>query len=348
MKVGVDAFAMGSEGRGMGRFALQLTSTLREEAVLLKPDPGRRPAFPLWEQLHLIGKARRAEVDCLLCPYNTAPLLPFSSIPKIVVVHDLIFMDREMSSSVSRTQNIGRRYRQAVAPIAAKHALQVVTVSDYSRRLLCERLSLNEKKVSVIPNWIGESWFSTICKPARSRYLLTVSGEAPSKNLVGLLRGFALYRRDGGDATLKVVGVKPAWHQHFSGLAQEHGIRDVVEFLPFVTDESLRELYSQAASYVCASLVEGFGIPLLEAMASGVPLSSSFTTSLPEVAGEAACYFHPLDCEQMAESLAEALSGSSASRARVVKGRERAWTFRRAAVEPLIRAFWQSMESACE
>ena len=347
MNVGVDAFSVGGEGRGMGRFALQLTRGLGDRAILLKPDQAKSPTFPVWEQMFLMRSARRAKADCLLCPYNTAPILSLKVVPTVVVIHDLIYMDGAVCSSVSRAQNIGRLYRRTIVPIAAKRALRIVTVSEYSRRVLCDRLCIDSDRVSVIPNWIDESWFSSPSNDAASRYLLTVSGEAPSKNLPGLLKAFTLFRRAGGDATLKIVGVKSAWHPYFLRQTQEYGITHAVEFLPFLDVESLKTLYRQAAAYVCASFAEGFGIPLLEAMASGVPLASSSATSLGEVAGEAACYFDPRNTEEMSDALKDALSQSSASRARVAKGLEQAWKFRQGAVEPLIEAFWLGVEAAC-
>jgi glycosyltransferase involved in cell wall biosynthesis len=346
MRVAVDAYGM-DQSRGMARFAMQLTAGLGHRAFLVKPAGGdaHQPSAPVWEQVYLEKKAVREGATVLLCPYNTAPVLFECHLPIILVIHDLIFMDRTIGRSVSRRQNIGKWYRRLVVPRAARRAAHVITVSEFSRQQICRQFGLPFEKVTVIPNYIDESWFGSNLEVHPEAYILTVAGEAPSKNLAGLIAGFALFREQGGKMKLKVVGVKPAWHNHFSLLAAEHGIQNKIEFLPFVEDSELRALYRRASAYVCASLAEGFGIPVIEAMASAVPLACSNTTSLPEVAGGAATYFNPLDVVEIATSLSEALAGDSAARRRVDIGLGRAMLFSRGAVQPQVDAFWERAEA---
>jgi glycosyltransferase involved in cell wall biosynthesis len=349
MKVAVDGYGM-DQARGMARFAMQITASLGPQAFLVKPaeeDPNP-PSSPFWEQMHLLKKATDQGATVLLCPFNTAPVLFRSPLPVILVIHDLIFMDSTIGPSISRRQNIGRWYRRLVVPRAAHLAFHVITVSEFSRGQICERFGLLPEKVTVIPNWIDESWLQSLPATSSERYILTVAGEAPSKNLARLIAGFALVPRQADGLKLKVVGVKPAWHNHFLGIAASHGVQDRLELLPFIDDSELRTLYQGAAAYVCASLAEGFGIPVIEAMASGVPLACSDTTSLPEVAGKAAAYFNPLNPPEIASALSTALCGTDAARSRIKVGLDRARLFSRGAVQPEVDRFWKKIEASLE
>ncbi len=283
--------------------------------------------------------------DVLLCPYNTGPLRLHSKIRLVLVVHDLIFMDRSLGRSVSRVQNVGAHYRRVVVPMVARRASQIVTVSEHSRHRIVTDLGVPESRVTVIPNAIGEFWFQNADKTPRDHpYVLTVSGEAPSKNLTRLIEAFAQIHKVMPRLQLIVAGVKPSAHLHFQTIAAKGGIADHVRFTPFVSDNELRSLYWNANLYVCASLSEGFGIPVLEAMATGVPLACSQTSSLPEVGGDAAWYFNPCDTQSISSAMIASLSCPDQAERKVQIGRLRASYFSEQNVAIKVKEFWRRLE----
>ena len=353
MKIAVDAYYLGAKMRGMARYADMLLQSLPEENKIVLPLRSERipPAsvnrdtkwFPLWEQLALPVQARKAKANFLLCPYNTGPIFR-SSPPVIVVIHDLIFLDNQLGSSPSRVQNLGRRYRKSVVRRIAHKSCHVVTCSHYSKRQIVNLFRVAPEKITVIPNVVAEEWFQQSPDPDLKRpYVLAVAGEAPSKNAQRLLEAMVILHTRKPWLTLKLAGVNPRFHPSFTESAARLGIEKQVELLPYLTDAELRSLYRRASAFVCPSLAEGFGIPLLEAMAAGIPASSSHATSLPEVAGECALYFDPYDPQAMASAIEKSLDQSS-SRERAAAGRLRARQFTLKSLHNKIVDFWLSFD----
>jgi glycosyltransferase involved in cell wall biosynthesis len=353
MKIAVDAYYLAGRLRGMARFAQMLLQSLPEESRVALPARRGDGAlafitkdqkwFPLWEQCFLPSQARGAGADFLLCPYNTGPLWGASP-PVIVAIHDLIFLDKDLRSSPSTVQNLGRLYRKLVGRRIAKKSHRIVTCSEYSKGQIVTQFGIDPEKIVVIPNVVGEEWFEGCPKPDLAKpYVLAVAGEAPSKNTRRLLEAMTLLHARMPELTLKIAGVSLRFHAGFAELANQHGLGSHVQLLPYLNDMELRETYRGASAFVCPSLAEGFGIPLLEAMASGIPVSSSNTTSLPEVAGDCAVYFDPLDPVAMAAAIETSLDRSADTKNRATAGRARATQFTLATVQGGITQFWLSL-----
>jgi glycosyltransferase involved in cell wall biosynthesis len=349
MKIAVDGYYLGPKMRGMARYADMLLKSLPPEVRVALPlahdfTTNRDVKwFPLWEQFGLPRDARRAQADYLLCPYNTGPLL-LSSPPVIVVIHDLIFLDDELSGSPSKVQILGRQYRKAVARRIAEKSCHVITCSQFSKREIVREFGLSADKITVIPNIVAEEWFQHKPDPDLEQpYILAVAGEGPSKNAARLLEAMAILHTQKPALSLQLAGVKPQFHENFATRARELGIGDRVHFVPYLGDAELRALYRRASAFVCPSLAEGFGIPLLEAMAAGIPISSSHATSLPEVGGDCAVYFDPYDPEAMAAAIEASLDRPERVE-RAAAGRERARRFTLRAIQPQLLAFWDSFD----
>lgn len=354
MKLGVDITWMVGNYRGMGRFARQLVAPVEASVVGLAPSgvitdewpcvSGGRGFFPWWEQVELPRLCREQHLDYLLCPYNTGPLRPIGNTRLIAVVHDLIYMKswRELPPARSLYQTAGRIYRRHIAPRLARQADVVLTISRFSQRELVETLGLREADVYVIPCTIADDWFAPpLSRAAREPYLFTVAGEAPSKNVDRLLQAFAIARPAlGDDATLRIAGIKSEHHAYFLERANALGLERVVELLGYISREQLREQYRCARAFVFASLFEGFGIPLLEAMASGTPVACSNTTSMPEIAGKCGLQFDPYSVEEMAEQIRTVWSDSTRFEVAIGDGMDRARTFSESAVRPSLEDFW--------
>jgi glycosyltransferase involved in cell wall biosynthesis len=357
LRVAFDARMGLGHYRGMGRYLRTLIAGREQNMVgfcatgeqdedLCLIAHGMRNHL-LWEQVSLPRLLRENGVDVFVAPYNTAPLRLPRETRLILIVHDLIFME-PLPLSRSLYQNAGRLYRRLVTPHAIHRAETIVTVSAYTARQLVSRFGVDERRLRIIPVSIGDEWFAVPCAPReRATTVLTVAGEAPSKNLHRALEAFSLCLRKLGASgiRMKVAGVKGAFHGAFQKYAESLGIGDAVEFLPYVRDAEMRALYCAADVLLMPSLAEGFGIPVLEAMAAGLPVASSSTTSLPEVCGDAALFFDPLRVEEMAEALQRILSDGALRKALADRGRVRARRFGADAIAPKIQAFWTELAS---
>lgn len=360
LRVAYDArFSIG-QYRGMGRYLRTLIEG-REQSVVGFCASGEHDSelglfadgarfYPLWEQFSIPRLVRQHVIDSFIAPYNTAPLTLPRETRLILVVHDLIFMD-PLPPSQSLYQNAGRLYRRLVVPRAIARANLILTVSSFTAASLTDRFAVEPHRLRVIPNTIAGEWYDTGSSPTnRSGYVLAVAGEAPSKNLKRALDGFALCRRREGCSSLrmKVAGVRAAFHAAFASHARLLGIGDYVEFLPYVSDDEMRILYREADVLLMPSLAEGFGIPILEAMASGTPVAASNAASLPEVGGDAALYFDSTSAEHMAEILHQIIS-EPGPRARMAElGRIQACKFHPNAIRASIQQFWDELTHADE
>lgn len=356
LRIGYDARLAIGQYRGMGRFLRLLIggreqnfvgfcATCEQDTSLNLVSSGLKP-YPLWEQVSLPRLVRSHKVDAFLAPYNTAPLRLPKHVKLILVVHDLIFIDR-MPFSRSLYQNVGRIYRRLVVPRAIERADMIVTVSNYTARQLVDRFALDQSRIRVIPNSIGEEWFSSnAAHIATPHYILVVAGEAPSKNLHRTIAAFAHCRRLSDDSNLrmKVAGVKKKFHAVYQAEARGLGVADFVDFLAFIPDTEMHRLYQQAALFVMPSLSEGFGIPVLEAMASGVPVAASSATCLPEIGGDAALYFNPYSIEEMAASMHEILTNPTLRATMLEQGRIQSKKFHSDAVREQVCYFWTELE----
>jgi len=220
-----------------------------------------------------------------------------------------------------------------------------LTISAYSKEQLVNRLGVVPEKISIIPVSLDSNWFTSDSEPrVPDPYIFMVAGEAPSKNLRRALEAYALYRSMSGEAChqLKVAGVKSKHHGIFRAHAQSLGIGQYVDFLGYVSDSEMRTLYRKAELFVMPSLMEGFGIPVLEAMASGIPVLASSTTSLPEVGGEAARYFDPTSVHDMATAMSDVIARPAVRLQMSRMGREQARKFHPQLVNRQIQQFWEA------
>lgn len=341
--------------RGMGRYLRTLIAGRERELLGLcaagETDPdlplvAQGAHFhPLWEQHCLPRLLRQHRVDIYLAPYNTAPLRLPAGTRLVLVVHDLIFMER-LPLSQSLYQNAGRVYRRLVAPRAIRRADLVVTVSQYTARQLISRFALNQDRLRILPYSIGPEWFQNPAQPReRAESILVVAGEAPSKNLHRALEAYARCASSmpERDLRLKIAGVKAAFHAAFQRHADNLGVLARVEFLPYLSDEQMHRLYREADVLLMPSLAEGFGIPVVEAMASGLPVAASNATSLPEVGGHAAQFFNPESSKEMATVLRKVLSNYELRQEMSQRGRIQARRFDLQLVRREIDLFWQEI-----
>ena len=313
LRVGIDVSPLALTRAGTARHIRSLLAALPEEDVQLRRyrlGGSSRALVPVrdlgWYLAMLPARSRRDGMDVLHCPTHRAPLR--SAVPLVVTFHDLAVL-RHPESFNSWTRN----YSRVVLPRVARTARRLIAVSEFTRRELLELLDVPEEKVRVIPNAVGDP-FRPQGDATHGDYVLAVSTLEPRKNLPRLVEAFRRARLDG--LRLLVAG-GPGW-----GGVRVEG--DGVRWLGEVGDEELARLYRGARCVAYVSLYEGFGLPVLEAMACGAPVVAARNEAAEEVAGDAAVLVDPLDPEAIAAGLAEAVERRDELRAR---GLERAAAF---------------------
>jgi glycosyltransferase involved in cell wall biosynthesis len=316
MRVALDVTPLALTKAGVARHIAGLLSGLEREPDLEL----RRYAFaghsralvPArdvgWYLAALPSRARRDRVDVLHCPSQRAPVR--SRVPLVVTIHDLAVLRHPETFN-----RWTRAYSRAVLPGVVRAAERVITVSEFTRRELTGLLGVPDAKVRVIPNAVGPP-FGPEGKAAAGDYVLAVGTLEPRKNLDRLVGAF---ERAGLNGTrLLVTGAR--------GWGDVDPVGESVEWLGFVPDEELARLYRGARCVAYVSAYEGFGLPVLEAMACGAPVVAASTGAGPEVGGEAAVLVDPLDGDAIAAGLVQAIDRADELRERgLARAREFDW-----------------------
>jgi glycosyltransferase involved in cell wall biosynthesis len=288
------------------------------------------PIYTLREQF-LIPKAARHS-DLLHIPHFNAPLLHPG--PLIVSIMDVI----HLSSPSYRHKISTFCYARPMLHTVARRADHIVTVSAFSKRQIIDSLGVCDSKISVIPCGVSEDFFETP-PPAdsldvtkrlgiRAPYLLYVGNLKPHKNVHTLLRAFAQLRKRGRPHySLIILGDDARWKSSIVDEMERLGIQDSTTIVPHVSQSFLPRVYAAADLLVMPSTVEGFGLPVLEAMACGTPVIASNAASLPEVAGDAALYFDPASPEELAFQIERMLSSAELRAVLQRRGIQRAGQF---------------------
>ena len=304
-------------------------------------DPGRfEPVlipygvFSLAGQWRLPGDLRRLQLDVFHSPNFMIPLPAFprrrpGAIACVTTLHDLIpllFPEFAPRSKKSRFYPV---YRRIMNEVALRSTL-ILTDSDHSRRDVLDHLKVPGDQVRAVP--IGVSpVFSAAPRPAATRdgaQLLYIGRMDPYKNLAGVIRVLArlndLLNRPVG---LRIVGPPDARYPEAAELAKTLGVEALLRWDGYLPDEELPLAYRQADVLILLSRYEGFGLPVVEAMASGTPVVCSNVSSLPEIAGDAALLVAPDDVEGAAQAVAAVLRDPQKAETMRHKGLEQAARF---------------------
>lgn len=271
----------------------------------------------LWEQLILPWRARALGAAVTFSPANFGPL--FAPRPVILLRNALSVAahDRRWSK---------RLYWGALALMTAlsrRTCRRAIAVSDYARRSLAPS---GGRKIQVIPHGVDDAFRNIVRKPAAPTFILAVGDIYVQKNLRTLIAAFARVRAVKPDIRLKIAG-RPVDEDYFRMVREDAAglqVSDAVSFLGEVPRERLMELYAGCGVFVFPSTVETFGQPLAEAMAAGAPVACANAAAMPEIAGDAARYFDPLDVDAMASGILAVLDDPALAARLSAAGRERA------------------------
>ena len=285
-----------------------------------------RPARILWEQTVLPLEAARYRLQVLFNPGFTSPIL--AACASVTVFHDL---QHKRHPEYFRWFDLP--FWKLLLWASAHRSRRLIAVSEATRQDLVRIYHLSPSRIRVVLHGVEPEFFA-LDRTATEPFVLSVSTLHPHKNLERLIRAYASRKRDW---RLIIAGMRGFSAGTLDALIAELGVRDSVELTGWIPREDLLQLYARARAFIYPSTFEGFGMPVLEAMAAGIPVACSDIPPLREVAGEAALFFDPLN-EQAISGALERILADAELRAKLEKAgpeRARAFTWERAARETL-------------
>ncbi len=361
MRVGLNLIFLGERAGGAGSYARELPGALlaaepdtevhifvsRDAPEALRNEPWARevrwtmvpismhgpPLHVPAEYLLLPSIAAARGLDVLHSPANTGPVIT-PGVASVVSVLDLIWWHRpeewDANARVHRTMR--RRVRAALRGADCIFAISHAAADDLVRTLgvarerivvtpLGARLPQTRAQVSGAN---GDAALRTRLRLRDERMVLCVAQKRPYKNLHRLVRALPELAPD---VVLVLVGAPTPHEQQLRVLAEELGVTGRVRFQDWLSEEQLERVYRMCSAFVLPSLIEGFGLPVLEAMLRGVPVACSNTSSLPEVAGDAALLFDPENQEEVTAAIRRLLDDRALAERLIARGHERAAEF---------------------
>ncbi|MDP5157660.1 MAG: glycosyltransferase family 4 protein [Flaviramulus sp.] len=363
MKIGIEGQRLFRKKKhGMDMVALELIKNLQgidkknEYFIFVKPDEDSSVLhetsnfkiielsggpYPTWEQIALPKAAIKYGCEVLHCTSNTAPF--FTNIPLITILHDIIYMESSffkiLTSSASTYQKFGNIYRKLVVPRVLKKSKKVITVSHFEKNRIGEFFGIKKNsKLDAIYNGVSEHFKPINDKAELNRvkhkynlpdnFFFFLGNTDPKKNTKGTLKAFSDFlKKSNSDHKLVMLDYD---NNELEKLLSEIGDKQLVNKIiltGYVINTDLPAIYSQCDIFLYPSLRESFGIPMLEAMACGVPVITSNTSSMPEVASDAAHIINPLKPEEITQGIIKILNDDAYNKTLCKKGLDRSKQF---------------------
>jgi glycosyltransferase involved in cell wall biosynthesis len=301
--------------------------------VTVVPCPiraSRRPIRILWEQFVLPFQVRSRKVDLLLSTGLTAPILCHAT--SLVVLHDLQHLNQPHNFSWLYLQ-----FLKLIIRASAKSADGVITVSNHVKKDVERFYGIASERIAVSHLGVDPMLFNT-GHPTREpsfrqryglpeRYILYAAASLPHKNHARLFAALQLARKQIPDLKLVLIGARDRGEESLIREIDRLGLHDDVLLLGWLPLEDVPLIYRGCEAFVFPTLHEGFGLPIIEAMACGVPVVCSNIEPLIEVAGEAARFVNPLEPEDIARGIIDVLTDEGLRSALIDRGLERAHEF---------------------
>jgi glycosyltransferase involved in cell wall biosynthesis len=271
--------------------------------------------YPIWEQLWLPKQAKKFNLDVLHCTANTFPIL--NSVPTLLTLHDIIFMESNplTNSDYSWYQRLGNYYRRLLVKNHLGKVNKIVTVSEYELNTMKKGLHTEglDGKISRIYNGVGEHFnakelsqehqVSLIEKYNLPKdFILFLGNTDPKKNTPNTLMAFAKFAKANQGAHLVIGDLDQSYIDKCLPAETSAQVKNRIISVGYIDNQDLPGLLKLSQFFLYTSLRESFGIPLVEGMRCGTPVITSNTSSMPEIAKEAALLVDPLNVEDIANS----------------------------------------------
>ena len=317
-----------------------LYSNTRESFDELNPNESKQikkygsnfcPIRAFWMQFMLPRILKKTKPDFCHFTNYLAPLM--TSVPIIVTIHDMTLTMFPKYHYLKK-----RLLSRPFIPVVAKKAKIIITVSENSKKDIIKHFKINENKIRVIPSGVSEK-FRPITneeelEPVRKKYnidskiILYVGNLEPRKNLVRLIEAFhTLVKKYNVNRKLMLVGPKGWGYKNIFKRIKELNIQNEILYIGYVPTEDIHLLYNCADIFAYPSLYEGFGFPILEAFACGIPVLTSNSPSLDETASDAALRVNPTDKKAIADGLLKITQDITFRNTLIEKGKQRAKLF---------------------
>lgn len=342
MKIVIAAWHLGQFNVGIGRYTRALVEAISRvdsdnDYVILTPKPvslslkhgnvkcvvTRLPLFRRrgWEQ---IIPFLNGPYDLLHFPYDSC--VAWKRGKFVVTIHDIKPL---LFPALRSKPSIGGLIEQWLVGDRVGRMDHVITVSESSKRDIVHHLGVPAERITVVYSGVDAAWFARppAFRPMEKPYILSVAGADPTKNVEAVVKAYACLPggvRDGFNLVL-VGDVRK--QTKVRSLIDTLQLNEAVRFTGVVDDEELRRLYWGAALFVFPSLYEGFGFPVVEAMAAGCPVISSNTSSLPEVGGDATLFVDPHNVDGLAEAMQRVLTSTDLQQKMIRMGLDQAGKF---------------------
>jgi len=356
MKIGIEAQRIFRKKKhGMDVVALELIRNLQqidtenEYVLFIKPDDDylaiKETAnfkiveltagfYPFWEQIALPIAAKKAGCQILHCTSNTAPVK--TSIPIVVTLHDIIYMESSymkiLEGSGTNYQKFGNAYRRMFVPWVIKKSRKIITVSHFEKARIGQFFGMSgDQRLETVYNGVSEH-FKSITDQAElhrvkeeyhlpGHFFFFLGNTDPKKNTKGTLKAFSDFlKQTGSDLHLVMLDYD---HYELEKLLDEIGDAELINRIiltGYIVNTDLPAIYCQCEAFLYPSLRESFGIPMLEAMACGAPVITSNTSSMPEVAGDAALLVNPFNPEEITAAMVRIITDKELKAGLISKG----------------------------
>ncbi len=363
MKIGIEGQRLFREKKhGMDMVALELIRNLQqldtrnEYTVFVSPDTDDKVLqekanfrivrldggfYPLWEQVALPRAAKSAGCELLHCTSNTAPLN--TDIPLVVTLHDIIYMEKSylgiLSGSGTTYQKFGNAYRRMVIPRIIKKSRKIITVSHFEKNRIGEFFGMQgDPRLTAVYNGVSEHFrpVTDAVELARVKqkyalpdhYFFFLGNTDPKKNTKGTLKAFSDFvKQTGSDIKLVMLDYD---REELGRILDEINDKEMISRIVltgYVVNTDLPAIYGQCEVFLYPSLRESFGIPMLEAMACGIPVITSNSSSMPEVAGDAAILIDPFKPEEITAAMVRLTGNEKLRNELITKGEIQAAKF---------------------
>lgn len=356
MRIAIEAQRLFREKKhGMDIYALELIRNLQkidqknEYFIFVKPDIDDAILketsnfkivkldggfYPFWEQYALPNAAKEAGCQILHCTSNTAPIK--SDIPLVLTLHDIIYLEsgysKILSGSATPYQKFGNIYRKLVVPRIVNKSRKNITVSHSEKNRIDSFFGLKgNQQMNVVYNGVGEHFKPVTDNSellhAKKKYHLPenffffLGNTDPKKNVKGVLKAFSDFINCSGlDYYLVIADYELTRLQKILEEIDSKSLINQIILTGYIPNDELPAIYSQSKIFLYPSLRESFGIPMLEAMSCGVPVLTSNTESMPEIAGNAAYFINPFKHEEITEAMIKLVNDQTLRSELIIKG----------------------------